>query len=115
MTTKDSNIQQTQPLLEDERLKNVSEGPNNKSEHDKPITRNNSSFCNSIVGFSLGLLASTIFTINGMLVQYFELDAVDTVTVRSILQVVFLGIVIKLKGKTTHTNRMSWNFRSIAL
>ena len=113
MKTKDSNIEQTQPFLEEEHLQNVLEGPSNKSEEDKSITRNNSSYCTSIVGFCLGLLASTIFTINGMLVQYFELDAVDTVAVRSIFQVVFLGIVIKLKGKKIHTNILSWNICSI--
>jgi uncharacterized protein with PQ loop repeat len=62
-------------------------------------TKNTTSIREIIFGFALRFLACTIFTINGILVQYFELDSVDTVTVRSILQILFLGILIKVKGK----------------
>ena len=68
------------------------------SKDDIPPNKNNSSARRKITGLSLSLVASVIFVVNGILVQYFALNAVDTVGIRSIFQVVFLGIFMKIKG-----------------
>ena len=49
-------------------------------------------------GFCLALLASSIFTFNGILVQYYKLNSVDTVTVRSVFQILVLGAILTYKG-----------------
>ena len=49
-------------------------------------------------GFCLALLAFSIFTFNGILVQYYNLNSVDTVTVRSVFQILVLGAVLTYKG-----------------
>ena len=49
-------------------------------------------------GYCLALLASSIFTFNGILVQYYKLNSVDTVTVRSVFQILVLGAVLTFKG-----------------
>ena len=56
-----------------------------------------------IEGVTLALLASLIFTCNGIIVQYFELDSVDVVAVRSFLQIIVLGLIMLLRGKS-HQN-----------
>ena len=50
-------------------------------------------------GVSLALLASLIFTCNGIIVQYFKLDSVDVIAVRSVLQIMVLALILKMRGK----------------
>ena len=82
---------QTEEPFQEEEKKCLSKDEHFK-EKETTVLREN------IFGSCLMLFASTIFTINGILVQHFKLDSVDTVFVRSILQISFLGILIKLKG-----------------
>ena len=52
----------------------------------------------TIKGFAYALLASLIFTVNGTLVKHFQLDFVDTISLRSVFQIFALGLTMKLKG-----------------
>ena len=64
-----------------------------KPKLEKKISRNQ-----KFGGFCLALLASSIFTFNGILVQYYKLNSVDTVTVRSVFQILVLGAILTYKG-----------------
>ena len=64
-----------------------------KPKLEKKISRNQ-----KFGGFCLALLASSIFTFNGILVQYYKLNSVDTVTVRSVIQILVLGVMLTYKG-----------------
>ena len=64
-----------------------------KPELEKKISRSQ-----KFGGFCLALLASLIFTFNGILVQYYKLNSVDTVTVRSVFQILVLGAILTYKG-----------------
>ena len=64
-----------------------------KPKLEKKISRNQ-----KFGGFCLALLASSIFTFNGILVQYYKLNSVDTVTVRSVFQILVLGGILTYKG-----------------
>ena len=64
-----------------------------KPELEKKISRSQ-----KLGGFCLALLASSIFTFNGILVQYYKLNSVDTVTVRSVFQILVLGAILTYKG-----------------
>ena len=64
-----------------------------KPKLEKKISRNQ-----KFGGFCLALLASLIFTFNGILVQYYKLNSVDTVTVRSVFQILVLGAILTYKG-----------------
>ena len=64
-----------------------------KPKLEKKISRNK-----KLGGFCLALLASSIFTFNGILVQYYKLNSVDTVTVRSVFQILVLGAILTFKG-----------------
>ena len=77
----------------------ISSERKDRVDYEKSVEKQNSSLWETSIGFSLGFLASTIFTINGIIVQYFELNAVDTVTIRSILQITILGVILKKRGK----------------
>ena len=76
----------------------VKEEENSNLENEKKESGSTVSTRNMIVGFLLSLFATTTFVINGIIIQYFTLNSVDTVAVRSFLQICFLGIVIKMKG-----------------
>ena len=52
----------------------------------------------TVKGFAYALLASMIFTVNGTLVKYYQLDVVDTISLRSVFQIFALGLTMKLKG-----------------
>ena len=99
MTTTISNKNKIQTLRVNEKENLISSKLKDEWDYEKSIEKKNSALCETSIGFSLGLLASTIFTINGIIVQYFELDAVDTVTVRSIFQITLLGIILKIRSK----------------
>ena len=58
-----------------------------------------SEFCNKVTGMTYALIASLIFTFNGILLQYFELQANNVVAIRSIIQIVAVGAVLKGKSK----------------
>ena len=64
-----------------------------KPKLEKKISRNQ-----KFGGFCLALLASSIFTFNGILVQYYRLNSVDTVAVRSVFQILVLGAILTYKG-----------------
>ena len=80
---------------------------NFNTEETKPILKVDNKPCSTvssirktIEGVSLALLASLIFTFNGIIVKYFKLDSVDVVAVRSILQIIVLALIIKTRGKS---------------
>ena len=76
-------------LADDETL----HGTTKKPKIEKKISRSQ-----KFGGFCLALLASSIFTFNGILVQYYKLNSVDTVTVRSVFQILVLGAILTYKG-----------------
>ena len=65
---------------------------------EKTIETETKSPCNTVKGFAYALLASIIFTVNGTLVKYYQLDVVDTISLRSVFQIFALGLTMKLKG-----------------
>ena len=95
---KASDENESKSLIENEVTNSSEDETINNGKNEMSSKSDNSSTCKNISGFTLALLASTIFTVNGVLVQYFELDPVDTVTVRSAFQIIFLGLFIKIKG-----------------
>ena len=93
-----SNDAEPSPPHKDKGKSSVKEEENSNLENEKKESGSTVSTRNMIVGFLLSLFATTTFVINGIIIQYFTLNSVDTVAVRSFLQICFLGIVIKMKG-----------------
>ena len=93
-----SNDAEDSPLLRDKVNSSIEEEETSNLENEDTEGDSDVSTRNMIVGFLLSLLAATIFVINGIIIQYFTLNSVDTVAVRSFLQICFLGIFLKIKG-----------------
>lgn len=50
------------------------------------------------LGLTLALVSGLIFTTSSFLIKFFKVDAVEAVTVRSVLQTVVMALVVKLNG-----------------
>ena len=50
-----------------------------------------------IIGAILALTSSLVYAFNGLLIKTFKLDFVDTLFVRSVLQTIFLFILLKVR------------------
>ena len=55
--------------------------------------------CFGIIGILLVLIANLIILGNNVLIKQFGIDYVDMIILRSTVQLIILGLVIKIKGK----------------
>ena len=53
---------------------------------------------NSILGITLAFASGLIFTANNCLIQSYKLDFSDALLVRSLVQILLVGIICKYKG-----------------
>ena len=58
--------------------------------------------CFGIIGILLIVIANLIILGNNVLIKEFGIDYVDMIILRSTIQLIILGIVIKLKGIKTY-------------
>ena len=58
--------------------------------------------CFGIIGILLIVIANLIILGNNVLIKEFGIDYVDMIMIRSTIQLIILGIVIKLKGIKTY-------------
>ena len=54
----------------------------------------------TVLGVILALLSSLVYTFNGLLIKKFNLDFVDTIFVRSVVQIPVLIIFLTIRKKT---------------
>ena len=93
-----SDDEEARPLLGNKEDFVIEGGANSNWINENTSSPSSPSTSNAIGGFLFSLFAAALFVINGILVQYFSLSSVDTVIVRSLLQIVLLGVLIKIKG-----------------
>ena len=54
-------------------------------------------------GVGLATFSGFVFTANNVLTQYFDIDAIQILLVRSVAQIVIFGMVAKLRGVRDRT------------
>ena len=64
-------------------------------------------------GVALATLSGFVFTANNALTQYFNIDAIQILLMRSVAQIVIVGMVAKLSGvrdKIIHFGKMAKSY-----
>ena len=66
-------------------------------------------------GVALATFSGFVFTANNVLTQYFDIDAIQILLVRSVAQIVIFGMVAKLRGVRDHKTCPLWcqNFQKL--